>query len=439
MNFKLWLSLLAMLLIPSIYTTLRVFFLNAAPDTSNVSIAAQSVWLGLIYEVLAEALIVPLFFIFGQVVQQVDALRQRIGVALGCSTMVYAIVTTVVWVMTDSLVTAMQQTPAERALAAGFIRVEALALMVGVVNDVCLVVLTTLAMHRWILALVLLRAMLMVVLDTALVSQLPWSLQLGVQGVALANLCTAVMLCSVSLVLLHRIRLLSWSTHTLRAPWFKAWWRIASYSGIEVALRNGVYAWVILRLINQTGGAPLYWNANQIIWGWLLLPVLALGQLVRQDAATSQGDLQGRWKSYAAVMFLCAVAWWALTPIWDAVIQQVLGVSDSSPVRSVLQQLLPFYAVFAVLYVLQSFLYGLGRTDLILWQSLVVNVLYYGVVVSYVQLQQISPTVSDVVWIFGCGMCAGLLVMLWQVQKSGYWQLMGMRGEEQNKPSQVSL
>lgn len=182
MNFKLWLSLLAMLLIPSVYTTLRVFFLNAAPDTSNVSIAAQSVWLGLIYEVLSEALIVPLYFILGQVVRNAHALRQRIGVALGCSALVYACVTLLVWGVTESLLAAMQQGAAEQAVAAGFIRLEALALMVGVLNDVCVVVLTTLAMHRWIVALVLLRTLLMVLLDTALVSPLPWSMQLGVWG-----------------------------------------------------------------------------------------------------------------------------------------------------------------------------------------------------------------------------------------------------------------
>lgn len=436
MNFKLWLSLLAMLLIPSVYTTLRVFFLNAGPDTSHVSIAAQSVWIGLIYEVLAEALIVPLYFIFGQVVRQVDALRQRIGVALGCSAVVYAIVTAALWVMTDSLMAAMQQTPADRAVAAGFIRMESLALMVGVLNDVCLVVLTTLAMHRWIVALALLRAVCMMVLDTSLVSQLPWSLQLGIWGVALTNLCTALLLCAVSLVVLRRLRLLCWPVQALRAQWVKDWGRIACYSGIEVAIRNLVYAWVVLRLINQTGQASLYWNANQMIWGWLLLPVLALGQLVRQDAAVSRGVLLKRWRMYATVMLLCVLGWWALTPFWDGVLQHWLGIAEPSAVRSVLQQLLPFYAVFALLHLLQSFLYGLGRTDLILQQSAIVNVLYYGAVAVSLKMQEATPTVSDVVWIFGGGMCVGLAILLWQWQKHGFWRLMIHGGINQ---SQISL
>ena len=424
MNFKLWLSLLAMLLIPSVYTTLRVFFLNAAPDTSNVSIAAQSVWLGLIYEVLAESLIVPLYFIFGQVSRQLDALRQRITVALGVSALAYVVVTAVVWVFTESLMAAMQQTPAERAIAAGFIRLEALALMVGVLNDVCLVVLTTLAMHRWIFALVLLRTVLMVLLDASLVSQLPWSLQMGVWGVALTNLCTGLILCAVSLAVLRRLDLLHWQGWSLRTQWLKDWLRIAGFSGVEVALRNLVYAYVVLRLINQTGNASLYWNANQIIWGWLLLPVLALGQVVRQDAATSHGALQGRWRVYASVMVVCVVAWWGLTPLWDGVIHHLLGVVNAAPVREVLQQLLPFYAVFAVLYLLQSFLYGLGRTDLILQQSATVNVLYYGAVVAYLAWAGSTPTVSDVVWIFGGGMCIGLVILLWQLHQHGYWQRM---------------
>lgn len=422
MNFKLWFSLLTMLLIPSVYTTLRVFFLNAAPDTSNVSIVAQSVWLGLIYEVLSEALIVPLYFIFGQVVGQVEQLRQRIGVALGCSAVAYAVVTVIVWYLTEPLMAAMQQTSAERAVASAFIQLETLALMVGVLNDVCLVVLTILARHRWIMALVLLRAVLMVVLDASLVSQLPWSLQWGVLGVALTNLGTGLMLCAVSLWVLRRLDLLHWQAGMLRAQWVKDWLRIASFSGVEVTLRNLVYAWVILRWINQSGAAPLYWNANQIIWGWLLLPILALGQVVRQDAATSQGMLQGRWRIYGSVMVVCVLAWWGLTPAWDNVIQQLLGVAETAPVRDVLQQLLPFYAVFAVLYLLQSYLYGMGRTDLILQQSAVVNVLYYSAVVAYISFQSITPAISDIVWVFGGGMCVGLSVLLWQLRTQGYWQ-----------------
>lgn len=420
MNFKLWLSLLAMLLIPSVYTTLRVFFLNAAPDTSNVSIAAQSVWLGLIYEVLSESLLVPLYFVLGKFVRQADLLRQRVTVALVASAAAYAAVTLLVWWFTKDLLSAMQQTPAEHVVAAGFIRLEAMALMVGVLNDVCVVVLTILSMHRWIVVLVLLRGLLMVLLDTLLVSQLAWSLQLGVWGVALTNLCTGLLLCAVSLAVLRRLGLLHWHPLTLRAIWVREWLRIAIFSGAEVALRNLVYAWVILRLINQTGEAPLYWNANQIIWGWLLLPVLALGQLIRQDTAISRGMLDGRWRSYAAVTLGCVLIWAALTPAWGWLIVQLLGVSDPEPVRHVLLQLLPFYVVFAVLYLLQNYFYGLGRTDLILYQSASVNVLYYGAVVAYLSQQSTAPTVTDIVWIFGGGLCMGLGVLVWQWLHHGY-------------------
>lgn len=97
MNFRLWLSLLAMLMLPSLYTTLRVFFLNTAPDTSSVSIASQSVWLGLVYEVLSEALLMPLYFIFGQVVQQRMVLQQRVSVAVVASLLLYGVTTLVIW------------------------------------------------------------------------------------------------------------------------------------------------------------------------------------------------------------------------------------------------------------------------------------------------------------------------------------------------------
>ena len=55
-NWELFLSLLVMGLVPTIYTTVRVFFIGQLP------------WVNLIYEILNEAIILPLYFFMGKVV-----------------------------------------------------------------------------------------------------------------------------------------------------------------------------------------------------------------------------------------------------------------------------------------------------------------------------------------------------------------------------------
>lgn len=51
-NWELFLSLLVMGLIPTIYTTVRVFFIGQLPGDWSFSIAGQLSWVNLIYEIL---------------------------------------------------------------------------------------------------------------------------------------------------------------------------------------------------------------------------------------------------------------------------------------------------------------------------------------------------------------------------------------------------
>ena len=60
-NYKLFFSLLVMGLCPTIYTTLRVFYLGELPGEWSYSIAGQLSWVNLIYEIINEAIILPLF------------------------------------------------------------------------------------------------------------------------------------------------------------------------------------------------------------------------------------------------------------------------------------------------------------------------------------------------------------------------------------------
>lgn len=61
LNWKLFISLLIMGLCPTIYTTLRVFFLGALPGDWAFSIAGQLSWVNLIYEILNEAIVLSYY------------------------------------------------------------------------------------------------------------------------------------------------------------------------------------------------------------------------------------------------------------------------------------------------------------------------------------------------------------------------------------------
>ena len=56
-NYKLFFSLLVMGLCPTIYTTLRVFYLGDLPGEWSYSIAGQLSWVNLFYEIITNTII----------------------------------------------------------------------------------------------------------------------------------------------------------------------------------------------------------------------------------------------------------------------------------------------------------------------------------------------------------------------------------------------
>ena len=107
LNWKLFISLLIMGLCPTIYTTLRVFFLGSLPGDWAFSIAGQLSWVNLIYEILNEAIILPLYFFMGKVVAEKSEYTNRIKTGLIISFCVYAVCSVLICCFTNPLLAAM--------------------------------------------------------------------------------------------------------------------------------------------------------------------------------------------------------------------------------------------------------------------------------------------------------------------------------------------
>ena len=88
-HWNLFLALLVMGLCPTIYTTVRIFFLGQLPGDWAYSIAGQLSWVNLLYEIINEAIILPLFFFIGKVVNNKDEFTNRLKTGLLASLGIY--------------------------------------------------------------------------------------------------------------------------------------------------------------------------------------------------------------------------------------------------------------------------------------------------------------------------------------------------------------
>lgn len=172
-NSRLYASLLVMGLCPALYSALRIYFLGQMPDASAYSIAGQLGWLNLIYEVVQEAILLPLYFFLGQVAADRAAFANRVRSGLLLSTGFYTALAAVIWIWAKPLLQWMAASPDILDASAAYIRIESVANIFGALSSFTLVALVTLGREKYLYLFTAARLVLSVVSDSLLISSLP--------------------------------------------------------------------------------------------------------------------------------------------------------------------------------------------------------------------------------------------------------------------------
>ncbi|EKO3596763.1 MATE family Na+-driven efflux transporter [Vibrio metschnikovii] len=411
-NFRLWLTLALTSLIPLIYSTTRIHFLGSIPSPWTFSIAAQVAWLNVGYEVLSEALLIPLAFILGRVIHNNEVFRERASLSLLVTLVCYFVATLMVLWLAPNFVDAMQQQAELLTQTIQYIRLESAAILLSSVYAFLSLVLVLKNERKALYGLLVVQTIMTVLCDSIFVSQLPYSLQLGVNGIALSNIVVNSLLALFALIYLSKsgITLSFKFSKGDQSQWLKEWAKIGWKSGLESLVRNTAFIIMILQLINQVQQAGTFWVANQFIWGWLLLPVLTLGQLVKQDAATNNGLTSERVNGYLWITLGIITVWILTAPLWNSFIANVMGIENPESITSLVWLMVGFYVIFSLNNVIDSYFYGIGRTDLMLYQSLIVNTLFYGCAFVLYQIGIFVPTLERIAIMFGLGITADALI-----------------------------
>ncbi len=133
-NYKLFAARLVLGLVPTVYTTVRVFFLGQLPGEWCFSIAGQLSWVNLLYEILNEAIILPLFYFIGMVKDDKDEFSNRIRMGMLISFGVYAVLSAVVLAFTEPLLMLMAANPKGIEVSIPYIRIESIAFILFATN-----------------------------------------------------------------------------------------------------------------------------------------------------------------------------------------------------------------------------------------------------------------------------------------------------------------
>ena len=403
-NFKLYFALLFLGLCPAIYSTVRIYFLGQMPQEWAYSIAGQLSWVNLIYEILNEAVLLPLFFFMGKVVKDRIAFTNRIRSGLIVTFVLYSVLSILMMIFVNPLLRLMATDTSILAQSASYIRIESVANVFVMLSSFALTALITLNRTKYIYMLTIIRLLCNVVCDTVFISTLPCSLSLGVNGIGYSNIVVNVILLIVSIRLLAKEDIRLFTKNKVSFVWMWEFFEVSSLSGLESFVRNIAYMLMIVRMVNVVNEQGTYWVANGFIWGWLLLPVLQLGELIKQEIAVDQENIKRNTKGYFMITTIICFLWIISIPLWKPFMYYVLGYQDVPQLFTLVLLLLGFYILFAYQNVYDATFYALGKTHYMLLQSVVTNTVYYGAAFICYSMGLWIPTLHSIALLFGFGM-----------------------------------
>lgn len=421
-DYRMFAALLLFGLIPSIYTTFRIFLIGQLPGEWGFSIAGQLQWVNLGYEILQEALILPLFYFIGKVIMNKDQLLNRVKTGLLFTVGVYTILSILIFVFARPLVEFMAQDQSIINETVSFIRLETISMIFSTTLRFLLVVLVTIRKDKNMYIILILQLLLTVILDTFLVSTLDISLKVGVNGIAVTNIIVNFILLIVALFLLRRNNINVFKRTSLSFSWMKELFTKGGISGLESLVRNLAFMLMIVRMVNVVGEQGTFWVANNFIWGWLLLPVIQLGELVKADIGKEDYKaIREKSLGYFGITSIIVVAWFISIPLWEPFMQNVLQISNYKDVYNIVLISVGFYVLFAYNNVIDSIFYGLGKTNYMLFQSLVINIVFYGTAFILFQVGVFEPSLVLIALMFAIGTALDslltILMYIWMLKK----------------------
>lgn len=404
MDYKLIVTLLVVGFVPTIYTTIRVFFLGQFPSDYSFSIAGQLSWVSLLYEIINESIILPLFYFVGKAVNDKTKLSNCFVSGMTVTFIIHLLLSLLIIIFAIPVLNFMAVDKSILMQSAVYIRMESIALIFSALVSFVTVVFVTLNKVKYMYVLTFVRLALCVVSDVLLVSSMPCSMKLGVNGIALSNIFVNVVLLFISLVVLFKKCDFTLVKVNLSFSWMKEFLRIGSVSGFESFVRNIAYIMMISRMVNVVNEQGTYWVANNFIWCWLLLPVTQLGEYIKKDVATDKDAVRNKSLGYFAITSVICIAWFVTIPLWKPFMSNVLLFENVDKLYILVLILVGFYVLYAFQNVFDATFYGLGKTNYMLFESVVTNCVYYGVAFVLYMSGAWTPTLYGIALLFGGGM-----------------------------------
>lgn len=403
-NWRLFTALCALALIPAIYQTIKTFIISSNDQNEVFDIIGQMEWFDLINETLKAFLIIPLYSVLNKIfnndrenfachIFKTGILTFIIYFVFSIGILIYGIV----------LIKAMNPIEIDIATTNAYLQLETIAFMIGIIVSFINVVFVVVGKDKNVYIFLAIQTILSTIVDFALIPNL------GVYGIAVSNIIVNAVLAISSFALLYvqKYVKLCWF-HRKDLPVLKKWCKVGIFSGLQQFIDNFIYAIMICKMVNMVSEQGNYWIANNFIWGWMLIPITALTEIIRRDC--KDGYLKLKQFNYYFIV-ACIIFIWAITvPLWTPFYKYAENLSNAKEIFLITIKLTPFYIAYAGCAVIDNIFVGLGKTIYSTVNSFIINMIYYGIFYILYLSNAINFTMDVIILMFGFGMVVHLAV-----------------------------
>ena len=370
------------LAIPRIYHMTNTFWVGHI-DYSSLAIAEQYEFMGILIEIVNESIPYGVLALVSQNYRKRENIIEQLKVGVILQLGLSFLMTVIIIFNMSNFVNLIGTEASLVAQTKSYLSIRALALPFESLG--MLLVLGLKSMNRPKIALfsVFLFVVINMIFDILLVSNLPVSLQWGVQGVAWGFPISNVFFFMISLFFTLRTLKVTErdrSISTLGDTTFHLF-RIGGWTGLDSLVRNAFY-FITLQILNYLGSNQYAgFQLFQMIMWTVLIPVIALSQGTSIRVGNYLGEDHSKRKILNVLVISSAIAFSIVTSfglIGLFMINnigniftnnlEVIGYSSTM----FFWQIIP-YILFAVSMNLRSIFYGTGKTLNILLISLILN------------------------------------------------------------------
>lgn len=409
-NWRLWLALCALALIPAFYQTIKTFIISSNNDARVFDIIGQMEWFDLINETLLAFLIVPLYSILNKIFKNNNEKFAESTFKTGfISFALYAVFSIAVLIYGIVLLRAMNSNEIDIKAANHYLQLETIAFMVGIISSFVNMVFVVVGKDKNVYIFLTIRTVLSLIVDFILIPIL------GIYGIAISNIIVNSILAVTSILILYLSKYIKFCWFKKEdKDIFKEWCKVGVFSGLQQFIDNLVYAIMICKMVNMVAEQGNYWIANNFIWGWLLIPITALAEVIRCDCKDGYKKLNKF--NYYFISSAIIIIWIITIPFWTPFYRHVQNLSNADAIFNITVKLAPFYIAYVGCAIIDNIFIGLGKTIYNAINSLIINFVYYGVFYILYLTKIIDFNMNTIILMFGFGMLVHLIISIVEEQ-----------------------